>query len=125
MGRRKWGPMITLKSCLPHLHCFPLNIFQERNKFLSCLLSFYFFLQLYKVTIITNSNTTFTFLDKTVKKLDLIKIVLKYVTWEKQVSFKVESIKDHTILCHSQSCVRCYFLKQSLPLVYVCVCEKG
>lgn len=105
--------MRTLKSCLPHLHCFPLDVFQERNKLLSCL-SFYFFFQLYKVTIITNSNTTFTFLDKTIKKLDLITIVLKYITWEEQVSFKVESIKDHNILCHSLgSCVRCYFLKQS------------
>ena len=113
--------MITLKSCLPHLHCFPLDVFQERNKLLSCL-SFYFFFQLYKVTIITNSNTTFTFLDKTVKKLDLIKIVLKYITWEKQVSFKVESIKDHNILCHSLG-VLCKMLFFKTKLTFgICVC---
>ena len=54
------------------------------------------------------------------------KIVLKYITWEKQVSFKVESIKDHNILCYSLgSYVRCYFFKTKFTFgVCVCVCVK-
>lgn len=107
-GKRKWGPMINTEK-LPTT-AFPGRLSEEKQT--SILFKFLFLFSSYirQQSLLIDNITTFTFLDKTVKKLGFVKIVLKYITWEEQVSFKVESIKDHNILGHSLgSCVRYYF----------------